>query len=271
MTRHLLQSYADDYDMIVVFANTGEENEATLEFVRNCDEIFEFNTVWLETLTHPGKRKSSTHQIVTFDTASRGGEPFEAVIAKYGIPNMTHPHCTRELKRNPIESYIKSIEWDGCLMAIGIRRDESRRVTADASRSTSLCYPLVDWFPSDKQDVNDWWEEQPFTLELREHEGNCKWCWKKSFRKHARLIRETPGIYEFPRRMEAVYGNVGPTKEHEKHPEAFPRTFFRERTSTDALFLRCSVLEPWRGERERPDENGGCTESCELYPTEEAA
>ena len=35
-------------DIKVVFANTGEEAEETLEFVKECDEKFNFNTVWLE-------------------------------------------------------------------------------------------------------------------------------------------------------------------------------------------------------------------------------
>src|ERR1700693_4621625 len=46
MTHWLLkQKPYDEY--LVVFANTGQENEATLEFVRQCDEHFGFHTVWI--------------------------------------------------------------------------------------------------------------------------------------------------------------------------------------------------------------------------------
>jgi hypothetical protein len=38
--------------------------------------------VWVEAVTHPG-RVACTAKVVDFATASRGGEPFEAVIAKY--------------------------------------------------------------------------------------------------------------------------------------------------------------------------------------------
>jgi hypothetical protein len=268
MTRRLLAEYADRYEMAVVFANTGEENEATLEFVRDCDKHFGFGTVWIEGVTNPAHGQGMRHRVVTFETASRKGEPFEAVIAKYGIANRASPHCTKNLKRRPMESYMRAIGWgnpNAYAIAIGIRADEARRVNPSVDRK--VVYPLVDWFPTDKAEVNDWWLEQPFNLALLEHQGNCKWCWKKSFRKHARLIRETPDIYDFPRRMEARYGHVRPPQAK----RTAPSVFFREDTSTLTLFKRCELLTPWAGERERPDENGGCTESCELLPTSEQA
>jgi len=39
--------------------------------------------------------------LVTFETASRNGEPFEEMIQKYGITNMQSPQCTRNLKGLP--------------------------------------------------------------------------------------------------------------------------------------------------------------------------
>lgn len=102
MANYLIQNYSEEYDFIVTFANTGLENEKTLEFVNNCDKYFGFNTVWIEADVQHGQRISSKHKIVTFKTASRKGEPFHEVIKKYGIPNKKYPHCNRELKLNPI-------------------------------------------------------------------------------------------------------------------------------------------------------------------------
>lgn len=278
MTRYLLQDYADRYEMCVVFANTGEEDERTLEFIRECDRQFSFGTVWIEAVQHHGERRSAGFRVVTFETASRRGEPFEDMIQKYGIPNKTHPHCTRSLKRRPIEAYMRSIGWGEprtYLTAIGIRSDERRRVKDQSDRQ--VCYPLVDWFPVDKPEVNEWWSRQPFDLRLQEHEGNCRWCWKKSFRKHARLVREQPAAYDFPRRMEAQYGTTGAefdeSAPHRRSDSLFgptarePRVFFRENTSTLQLFRRVELLEPWK-EPNRPDEDSGCSESCELFPTD---
>lgn len=273
MTRRLLTECAGEYEMLVVFANTGEENEATLEFVHACDTQFGFGTVWVEAVTDPRPGVGTRHRVVTFETASRHGEPFEAMIAKYGIPNTAHPHCTKFLKRRAIESYAKSVEWrDGYAIALGIRVDERRRAKPALDRE--VVYPLVDRWPVDKAEVNEWWSEQPFDLQLQEHEGNCKWCWKKSFRKHARLIAERPQVYDFPARMEAQYGHVMPPDEAERRKHALldvvpRRAFFREGTSTALLFKRCAILPPWQGPHEKADENGGCTESCELFPMED--
>jgi len=266
MTHHVLSFFRHRWDeMAVVFANTGQEAEETLEFVNRCDQELGFNTVWVEAVVHHGQRKGTTHRIVTFDTASRSGEPFEEVIRKFGVPNMRHPHCTRELKLRPIQSYVRSLGWGrDYTTAIGIRPDEMRRVspTADAR---NIVYPMIDWFWTDKIDVNDWWEEQPFTLELPEHRGNCTWCWKKSFKKHKLLIDEFPEIYEFPAKMESKYGFVGPAKEP---ITAFPRTFFRGNRSVSDLRAHCADLTATHAPSD-PDGNSGCGESCEMYPTEE--
>lgn len=241
MTKLCLDNLADHFDIVVGFANTGEEDERTLKFVHMCDEIFGFKTVWLEAVVNPEKGEGTTHRVVTYETASRNGEPFEAVIQKYGIPNRSFPHCNRELKLSTMKSYLRSIGWTDYYTAIGIRPDESRRVNATAAKA-KIVYPLIDWFWMDKQDVNDWWEEQPFNLELREHEGNCRWCWKKSDAKHFLLHRENPSIFEFPARMEATYPRLGP--EFDKDPNAADRTFFRKNRSTIQLIAAATSVAP---------------------------
>ena len=64
-------------DTVVCFANTGKEVEATLRFVRGCAKHWQVPIHWLEYRpTEPG------FAVVDFDTASRKGEPFEALIRK---------------------------------------------------------------------------------------------------------------------------------------------------------------------------------------------
>lgn len=46
-----------------------------------------------------------------------------------------------------------------------------------------------------KEDVIDWWGDQPFTLEISEHEGNCVFCPKKSDLKLAAAQRDNPSLY----------------------------------------------------------------------------
>jgi len=263
MTKRILDGFKNDFEMLVVFANTGQEHENTLRFVHECDTQFGFNTVWVESVLNPG-RKGCGHKVVTYETAARNGEPYEAMITKYGIPNKAYPHCTRELKLNPITSYLRSIGWKAGAYstAVGIRNDETRRVRKNAVKA-NIVYPLVDWFPSTKPEINAWWEQQAFNLDLMEHQGNCVWCWKKSSSKLLRLVKESPEAFAFPKRMEATYGLAG------HNVDGTHRVFFRENTSAERLFELADKLVPEGYAFPAMNEDGdtGCSESCELYPT----
>lgn len=247
------------YDEIAfVFANTGAEHEETLRFVDRCDKHFGLGVVWVEAEVHQG-RVASTHRIVTFESASRSGEPFRDVVAKYGVPNKSYPHCTRELKLNPIHSYIDSLGWCEYETAVGIRADEKRRVKRGGRYN--IVYPLADWLPVTKADVNSWWEKQPFDLQIPEHMGNCVWCWKKSLKKLALVAHEDRSAFDLPHELERQYGHIG------RHGR---RVFFRENRDTVALLNVIDMTNPAQLAREplRGDEDAGCSESCELYDME---
>jgi hypothetical protein len=279
MTKWILDNWQGRYDEImVVFANTGEENEQTLEFVRRCDKHFAFNTIWIEAVQFHGQRRGPGFRIVSFETAARDGSPFEDAITKYGIPNQKFKDCTRNLKQKPIEAYAKSMGWvTGTYdLAIGIRNDEVDRMSTLAE-TRRIVYPLIKDIPMTKPKINTWWAAQPFRLELRGYQGNCKWCWKKSLRKHFTIIQENPEAYDFPRRMEKLYGHVGP--EFIKDTSAYPlppnyhRTFFRGNKSVEDIFEEfnkkkdtfipagdeAAVFDP------DFDVGAGCEESCEVF------
>jgi hypothetical protein len=238
-----------------VFMNTGCEEEETLRFVAACDREFGMNLIWLEGTTNPVKGKGVGYRIVNFATASRNGEPFEAMIQKHGIPNVSFPHCTRELKRRVLEAWARGTAFARWKVAIGIRADEPDRIKTDPK----FVYPLFHDHPTTKAMVNDWWEDQTFNLNLSPHRGNCIWCWKKSQAKLIRIARETPEAFAFPALMEAQYRNVGP----EMDPN---RSFFRGRLrATDIVQMAESVtaLRPHRLFDQ--DEDAGCAESCEVF------
>ena len=267
MTKILLARWKDKYNKVVtVFANTGQENEQTLKFVKDCDDHFGFNTVWVEAEVNQEKGKGTKHRIVNFETASRDGRPFEDIIKKYGIPNQTWQICSRELKEATVRSYLRSIGWKqkDYVSAIGIRADEVHRVSANMEKQRVI-YPLIEDYPCSKKYVLNWWRKQAFDLNLREHQGNCKWCWKKSKRKLLTLAVESPEIFDFPKKMEELYGDVG----HEKEK----RVFFRNRESAlDIIEQSKFPFKPWS---ENPsnedlfidmfDAPGGCSESCEPF------
>lgn len=269
MTKWLLENKPDSTEVVVIFANTGEENEATLDFVDNCDKAFNFNVVWVEAEVQDGLGKGTRHRVVDYETATRPNTedgPFEQVIRKYGITNKAFPACTRELKLRPMTSYVRSLGWASgdYWTAIGIRADEIDRMSTSAE-SNKICYPLVK-AGIKKQDIIDWWSEQPFDLRLPEHLGNCQWCWKKSRRKLLTLVMEDPTVFDFPHRMEKKYPFAGAGKTRE------PRKFFRGHTSTSNLFVEACLtdFEEFSDPNFNPplDMTDGCGDSCEVFADE---
>lgn len=67
-------------DVHVLFANTGKEMPETLDFVRECEVRWDAPITWLEYVDHDEPQQRWRE--VTYETASRNGEPFEALIAR---------------------------------------------------------------------------------------------------------------------------------------------------------------------------------------------
>lgn len=275
MAQWILKHKQDEYDIVCIFANTGQENEETLEFVEKCDKEFNLNLVWVEAIVHSEFGKGVTHKIVDFKTASRNGDPFENVIKKYGIPNQARPHCTKNLKMSPIKSYLKSIGWKNYWTAIGIRADEFDRINPNRLKER-IYYPLVSDMPMTKPMVNFWWNQQDFRLNLKGYQGNCKWCYKKSTNKLLTICIENPEYFDFPKKMEEKYENYTPIGAT-YNEEAKPYRLFRNNRSVNDLFelsklpfkkaKNDATIYSWQTSifDEQLDATNGCEESCEVY------
>lgn len=261
MCEILQRRFGDTHEIVYTFANTSWEHPDTLRFADAVDRWLGLRLVWLEAVVHPG-RKSCTHRVVTYETAARNGEVFEAVAAKYGLPNQVFKLCTRELKTNVMDSYARSIGWAPGTYetAIGIRADEPRRVRREVAERERIIYPLVDLEPVDKQDVLDFFEPFPWDLKIAEHQGNCVACYKKSDAKLLRLYREDPQNFDFPVRLDQLYRNVGPNN------VPGPRKMYRGYRSAPELVAEFEAAGP---AYRPPVADGGCSESCELYETEQ--
>ena len=206
MAQWLWKHKQDEYEMLFVFANTGQENEETLQFVDKCENEFGFKINWIECDVKDGKGNGTSFTLTDFKNAKRNGEPFEQVIKKYGIPNPAFLHCTRELKMNPIKAFAKSI-WgkEKYYLAIGIRVDEFDRMN-DKFRELRIIYPLISEIPMTKPKINFWWKQQSFRLNLKGYQGNCVTCYKKSDKKLFQIAKENPSAFDFFDRMEQEYG-----------------------------------------------------------------
>ena len=199
MAVKLFQEYSHKYDMTFVYSNTGQEHEKTLEFVRNIEKHFSIPIIWIEAVVDLRPNKGTDYIVVSFETASRKGEPFEEVIRKYGLPTQGFMHCTRELKLQPMNKFRNSRGIK--VTALGIRADEPNRYKS----REEVFYPLVDLFKTSKPEILRWWGEQEFDLGIPDYLGNCTWCYKKSDRKLAILATDHKEVFDFPKRMEEKY------------------------------------------------------------------
>lgn len=174
----------------ICFANTGKEAEETLRFVRDCCVNWSVPIVWVEY-----RPDGAGWVMVDFDTASREGEPFEALIRKRNyLPNPVARFCTVELKILRIADYMRSLGHEEFEVLVGLRADEPTRIAklrADPSggtRGIERRAPLADAGVS-RWDVGSFWKRQPFDLELPNiggttPEGNCDLC----FLKHSAIV-----------------------------------------------------------------------------------
>jgi len=181
-----------------VFCNTGKEDEATLRFVHDCSVRWGIPITWLEY-----RVAEVPFEVVTFDTASRNGEPFSALIKKKNyLPNPVARFCTVDLKILTLERYIKSIGWSEYENMIGIRADEPRRVAkiranpSDGRKGVSRFMPLAQ-VGVQKEDISQFWKSQDFDLGLPNiggvtYHGNCDLCFLKGASQLMSLIAEKP-------------------------------------------------------------------------------
>jgi len=192
----------------VIFANTGKECEETLEFIRDCSVNWNVPITWLEY-----RDTESKFELVDFDSASRDGEPFEALIHKRQyLPNVVARFCTVELKVRTMHRYLKFIGWTEWDSMLGIRADEPRRVSRitnnDYGKHETKSAPLAS-VGIGAQDVGDFWKKQAFDLGLPNFNGvtmhgNCDLCYLKPMSQIASLIAEKPERAVWWAKMEAL-------------------------------------------------------------------
>lgn len=186
-------------DVLVIFANTGKEMPETLDFVQMCADRWRVPIRWVEYRDDDDPQQR--WQEVTFETASRNGEPYEALIKRKGyLPNPTMRFCTTELKIRPTRLFCQqSLDWDQWTMALGLRADEPRRV---AKLSTPVPEVFDRVAPLAQAgiavgDVGEFWAKQPFDLRLpnmngKTMHGNCDLCFLKGAEQILSLVREQP-------------------------------------------------------------------------------
>lgn len=190
-------------DVHVTFANTGKEREETLRFVHEVGAQWGVVITWVE-----WRDTDEGFEVVGYNSASRKGEPFEALIKKKKrLPNWQERWCTGFLKVATMHAYLRSLglEIGSFTEVIGLRADEGARILRGQVRAESdkrlVRYPLGETRVM-KSDVMTFWAAQPFDLQLQPHEGNCDLCFLKGKGLRKRLIRDVPDVSDWWNRME---------------------------------------------------------------------
>ena len=150
---HHLQTKEPSAQRIVLFYNTGKERLETLDFVAEVGERWGIDITWLEYDYRPDAKGGSkdprhTYRVVSRDTCSTDGEPFEKLIrASQFVPNVHRRRCTQELKVKTGERYLRReldlarqdyVELLGNRCSIAIRLS-----TATAANRRPPCPPAL--------------------------------------------------------------------------------------------------------------------------------
>jgi 3'-phosphoadenosine 5'-phosphosulfate sulfotransferase (PAPS reductase)/FAD synthetase len=258
MLRMILDAHSGKLpdDVHVTFANTGKEREETLRFVHECGSRWGVYVNWLE---RDGK---DAFQAVGFNSASRSGEPFAALIAEQGyLPNVANPWCSIALKQRVARQFARTVFGDGRYFSVvGLRYDERGRRDNALSRAfkkkdswTPLC-PLYTARVTQK-DVRAWWRKQDFDLGLHGFEGNCDGCFQKSARLYE-VERYSPGSLDWWIEQERL---VADTAEHDARHWILGRSYGEIR---DAIARQPDMfLNAFDND---PDEDAECGLGCGL-------
>lgn len=214
---YMLKKIIDAYngklpkDIIVCFANTGKELEETLEFVHECEKRWNVPIHWLEldiATTSPIWRSKE----VSFETASRNGEPFEKLINKKGkLPSLHQRTCTIELKINTINRFMRSLGYKEWYSALGLRYDEPRRVS-DSKKNSQKHINIAPLYEAKvtNEDILAYWKNSPFDLKLpsingKTIAGNCDLCFLKGTQTTLNLLKERPQLANWWSDMETKH------------------------------------------------------------------
>ena len=202
MLKQILNAYGGKLpkDIHVCFANTGKELPETLDFVHECEKMWDIDITWLE-LQINEETPIWSQKVVDYITASREGEPFDELIIKTQmLPNLYKRICTIELKIKPIERYMQSLGYKEWYSVLGLRYDEPRRVRDSKEgkhRYINIC-PMYDEQHTN-EDVLEFWQKSNFDLQIptvdgKAAAGNCDLCFLKGTKTTLNLMHEKPDL-----------------------------------------------------------------------------
>lgn len=164
----LLKPTEDD---IVLFCDTGREHPLTYKFI----DDFERN-----------------EGIKIVRISYNGG--FEGMLERNKfLPNVAIRKCTVELKIKTAKRYLRGLGIQRFENYIGFRADEQRRINESQYKKVLNKFPLYDMGIT-KEDVNQYWLNKTYNLEVPSILGNCDLCFLKGKNSIISILQHYPEL-----------------------------------------------------------------------------
>lgn len=271
---YLVHLFKEDPNAHFVFMDTGAEHPATYQFIKDIVKHWNIDLVCLRVVINPVLGIGNDYKIIGLDELKQDLEPWKEMLKKYGSPYYNTPFCTARMKTEPFEKYCNDIfgknnfeRW------IGMRLDEPTRlpievlvtlglpIHEDAKHQKEGFRYLAEICEFEKDDVLDWWEQQPFDLAITEHLGNCVFCIKKTLNKIALAAKDEP-----EQAVKWIGLTEGPEVRSEGRKYNHHRMYRKRLHMSDVIEIykdhdRDEMYKALRSSKRY--ESGSCSESCE--------
>jgi hypothetical protein len=161
---------------LVIFTDTGREHHKTYKFINDFE---------------------AHENIPIIRIQYEGGFRGMLEHTKYRtIPNRVKRICTVELKIKTAKRWLRAnygkqnYEW-----LVGFRADEERRVKGYYQKQAYI-HPVFPLYEQgiDKAQVNEYWKNKPYTLEIPAILGNCTLCFLKGKNAIINILRSYPEL-----------------------------------------------------------------------------
>lgn len=245
-----------------IFMDTGCEHPMTYRFVREVVKFWNIQLIVLQVDINPELGQANGYTVwepKDIQTNMPALKPFIDMVKKYGTPYFGGAFCTDRLKLVPFKKYCDDHFGKGKYTTwIGIRADEPKRL----GRKEGVSY-LADISDFEKSDILEWWEDQPFDLQIPEHLGNCVFCIKKSTQKIGLACRDELGMMRLFN--EVITGN----HVRDGHRKTSKEVMYRGHLSLEGIANMYSEQDYQRLYQDMVSakrfDTGSCSESCEIF------
>ena len=155
---------------IVLFTDTEREHPMTYKFI---DDFIKYENINVIKIKH-----------------KEGFNKF-----KTSLPNRVKRMCTSDLKIKTAKKYLRSLNIQTFENYIGFRADEMHRVNKRQQKFKKVFdkFPLVD-FGITKNDVNTFWLNKNYNLEIPSILGNCDLCFLKGKNAIINIMKQHPEL-----------------------------------------------------------------------------